>query len=305
MSKIFIGSSNEAKDQALKVAAHLEMQGAELILWTDAFEAGDITFLAIESVTDTIKAAVILATPDDTSIIRGKKCSVPRANVLFEYGYLTSRLSRSKVALCVYDKTTLPTDFNGLTVIPMGKYEEDKELTYSAKEKLTKWSKKIQASAPTDVMHGYSGKWKVRAIFSVWNGIKITKKDTAVFDGFAILNMNKDGTNGNGIIFGTTITRIGSCYAEFQITDQIIKAKIDNKGGLKIDSKIFSRDRIVLTGTPSQQDGYEERLRESQEMSSLLEANIQNGAIELRGIYKHRTGKRVVCDAVEVWEKEV
>src|SRR5947209_3910690 len=112
--KIFIGGAFEAHDQATKVAKLLQSFASPLI-WTKAFPVNDLTFASIENVSSTVDGAILLATPDDDSNIRGKKFKVPRANVLFEYGYLTASLGRSRVALCVYEGTELPSDFAGLT----------------------------------------------------------------------------------------------------------------------------------------------------------------------------------------------
>lgn len=101
MKEIFVGSSTEGLGQATQVAAALSEAGdVEPLLWTECFKLGDITFLSIENLARRVAGAVFLATPDDDSVIRRQQVRTPRANVLFEYGYLTAMLTRRRVALC-------------------------------------------------------------------------------------------------------------------------------------------------------------------------------------------------------------
>lgn len=103
MKEIFIGSSKEALEQATQVVAVLsEATDVKPLLWTECFKLGDITFLGIENIARRVAGAVFLATPDDDSVIREQRVRTPRANVLFEYGYLTAMLTRGRVALCRY-----------------------------------------------------------------------------------------------------------------------------------------------------------------------------------------------------------
>ena len=95
--------------------------------------------------------AVFLATPDDPSVIRDRSVRIPRANVLFEYGYLTARLTRSCVAFCRYDDTELPSDFAGLTVVAMGKFLADGPLDAGARVKLRSWATQLPAALPDGV----------------------------------------------------------------------------------------------------------------------------------------------------------
>jgi predicted nucleotide-binding protein len=121
LKEIFIGSSKEALEHARQVAAVLsEVKDVKPVLWTEVFKLGDITFLGIENIARRIAGAVFLATPDDDSVIREQPVRTPRANVLFEYGYLTAMLTRGRVALCRYAGVELPSDFAGLTYVPMG-----------------------------------------------------------------------------------------------------------------------------------------------------------------------------------------
>ena len=90
-----------------------EAKDVKPLLWTECFKLGDITFMGIENIARRVAGAVFLATPDDDSVIREERVRAPRANVLFEYGYLTAMLTRSRVALCRYTGVELPSTSRG------------------------------------------------------------------------------------------------------------------------------------------------------------------------------------------------
>jgi predicted nucleotide-binding protein len=160
LKDIFIGSSKEALEHAGQVATALsEVQGVRPLLWTECFKLGDITFLGIETLARRVAGAVFLATPDDDSIIRDQRVRTPRANVLFEYGYLTATLTRGRVALCRYAGAELPSDFAGVTYVPMGAFEPATPLDHQARARLKSWATELPAIqagfSPTCQLHGY------------------------------------------------------------------------------------------------------------------------------------------------------
>jgi len=114
VKEIFVGSSKEGLEQATRVAETLsEVNGVKPRQWTDCFKLADITFLTIENLTRRVAGAVFLAPPDDDSVIREQRVRTPRANVLFEYGYLSAMLTRGRVALCRYTTAEPPSEFRG------------------------------------------------------------------------------------------------------------------------------------------------------------------------------------------------
>jgi Predicted nucleotide-binding protein containing TIR-like domain len=168
LKEIFVGSSKEGLEQALQVVAALsEVKDVKPLLWTEVFKLGDITFMGIENIASRVAGAVFLATPDDDSVIRERRVRTPRANVLFEYGYLTAMLTRRRVALCLYSSVELPSDFAGLTYVPMGTFEPTKPLDHQASVKLKSWATELPAVqvgfSPTCQMHGYQGYGKPRS----------------------------------------------------------------------------------------------------------------------------------------------
>jgi len=91
LKEIFVGSSKGILSEAKDVKP---------LLWTEVFKLGDITFMGIENIASRVAGAVFLATPDDESVIRERRVMTPRANGLFEYGYLTANASPGWWLLC-------------------------------------------------------------------------------------------------------------------------------------------------------------------------------------------------------------
>jgi hypothetical protein len=122
--RIFVGSSMEAEGLAERVAQVISDAGMEPVLWRTIFPAGEIILGGIERLANSVDAAVLVATPD-IACVRGSRnehFSAPVANIVFEYGYLSARLSRGRVAICTFDGAEMPSDLQGLTVVRCGGY---------------------------------------------------------------------------------------------------------------------------------------------------------------------------------------
>src|SRR5882672_8716805 len=113
--RIFIGSANESKDIAEKVAGALGQAGQEPIRWWHAFRAGDITIDRILEIAEHVDGAVFLSTSTDRTWYRGKETISPRDNVILEYGVFVSRLGLKATMLVGDPDTRLPTDIGGVT----------------------------------------------------------------------------------------------------------------------------------------------------------------------------------------------
>jgi Predicted nucleotide-binding protein containing TIR-like domain len=303
MKEIFIGSSKEALDHARLVATLLaDVPEVKPLLWTDAFTLGDITFLRIEDIAKRVAGAVFLASPDDGSVIRDKRVKVPRANVLFEYGYLTALLTRSRVALCRYVGTELPSDFSGLTYVPMGEFNPNGPLDEHAEAKIRSWSSELPAVqtgfSPSVLLHGYSGLWHIQTTFQLWRGLGIKQPDYVIFQGQMILNMQTVGEHGTGCIYGCLQVQISNCYAEFQICDLITDARVLPDGSLKLSSRMQSRQRIILEGEPPQQEGFEPMLRAAREFNSIAQCPSDEPGT-LRGEYIAELGGVVYSRGIQ------
>jgi hypothetical protein len=303
---IFVGSSREGLEQAEQVCAILgEVKGVEPLLWTYAFANGDITFLRIEELSKEVAGAVFLATPDDKSVIRAQEVFTPRANVLFEYGFLTAALGRPRVALCRYDNVELPSDFQGLTHIPMGPFEPMRQIDYHSKSNLKTWADALPATyagLPASVRaHGYSGVWHSTVIFSLWRGLEVRDGESVEFNGSMILHVPPNGRGGSGTVFGELRVNVRGCYAEFALSDSIQEAFIGPSGDIEFISLAKTRQRIAMEGEPPQQDGFEQVLRNSREFRSSLSPSDRVG--ELRGEYRSERGGSLVSKGLEINRK--
>jgi predicted nucleotide-binding protein len=110
MKHIFIGSSTEASRHAEQIRDLLyQQQEVEPLLWIRLFQPGMLTFEAIERAAQKVVGAVLIASPDDYSVIRDKAVKVPRTNVMIEFGYFTAILGRRNITLCRYDGVELAT----------------------------------------------------------------------------------------------------------------------------------------------------------------------------------------------------
>ena len=305
MKEIFIGSSKEALEQATQVAAVLaQANDVKPLLWTECFKLGDITFMGIENIARRVAGAVFLATPDDDSVIRENRVKIPRANVLFEYGYLTAMLTRSRVALCRYATAELPSDFAGVTYVPMGPFEPTKPLDHQATARLRAWATELPAIqvgfSPTCQMHGYSGVWHTETTYQVWRRIQFKDPDYASLTGKMILQIPPNGQGGAGCFYGNMQVQIGECYAEFEISDRVIDAKVFDDGTIKIRNAMQSRQRIRLEGNPPQRDGFEPDLRGAREIDLLMYCPPDEPGV-LRGHFTSEVGGNIYSKATGKW----
>jgi hypothetical protein len=305
VKEIFVGSSKEGLEQALQVAAVLaEAKDVKPLLWTDYFKVGDITFMGIENIASRVAGAVFLATPDDDSVIREKRVRTPRANVLFEYGYLTAMLTRRRVALCLYTGVELPSDFAGLTYVPIGTFEPSKPLDHQASVRLKSWATELPAIqdglSPTCQMHGYSGLWQAETVYQTWRRLQFKDPDYAAISGKMILQIPPNGDGGTGCFFGNMQVQIGSCYAEFEECDQVINAKVFGDGSMKIRGAVQSRQRIRLEGDPPQRDGFEQDYRGAREIELFMHCPPDELGV-LRGQFASEVGGNIYSKATTKW----
>lgn len=307
MKEVFVGSSKEGLEQATQVADVLsEVQEVRPLLWTDCFKLGDITFLTIENLARRVAGAVFLATPDDDSVIRDQRIRTPRANVLFEYGYLSAMLTRSRVALCRYTTAELPTDFAGVTYVPMGSFEATRPLDPQARARLKSWAAELPAIqvgfSPTCQMHGYSGSWKTEVGYEVYRRLPLESPDYAVINGKMILQIPPDGNGGTGSLYGTLQIQIGACYAEFEICDLIVDARVSGDGGMKLRNTVQARQLIKLEGNPPQRDGFEPEFRGAREIDVFIHCPPDEPGV-LRGRFSSEVGGNAYSRAIGKWSR--
>jgi hypothetical protein len=307
VKEIFVGSSSEALAQVGQVADALaEVPGVKPLPWTECFKLGDITFLGIENVARRVAGAVFLATPDDDSVIRAQKVRTPRANVLFEYGYLSAMLTRRRVALCRYDGAELPSDFAGVTYVPMGAFAPTGPLDHQARARLKSWASELPAAqagfSPTALMHGYSGCWQVETSYQMFRRMKIESPDYVLLGGKMILQLPPEGRGGAGSFYGNLQMQVGACFAEFEVAERVVDAEVLPDGSMKVRNTVHTRRRVRMEGEPPQRDGFEPDFRGAREIEVVLTGAPDEPGV-LRAHFTSEVGGDVYSRATGKWSR--
>lgn len=103
------------------VARFIEKLGAAVILLDELPSAGRTIIEKFESYAD-VQYAVALMTADDLGSTRTSDVQ-PRArarqNVVFELGFFTAKLGRSRLSVLYEEGVEMPTDFSGILYIPL------------------------------------------------------------------------------------------------------------------------------------------------------------------------------------------
>src|SRR5262249_22486067 len=110
--------------------------------------------------------------------------------------------------------------------------------------------------SPICQMHGYSGLWQTETVYEMWRRLQFKDPDYAIINGEMILQIPPNGEGGTGCFYGHMQVQMGNCYAEFEINDRVVDARVFSDGSMKIRSTIQSRQRIRLEGDPPQRDGF-------------------------------------------------
>lgn len=140
--RVFIGSSQEAKNVARTIAAALEQIGLEISteievkVWNDVgvFPAGEYTLESLERISQSVDAAIFLFAEDDKTWYRTAEMKSVRDNVLFEYGFFSGVLTKKRVAIVKVGNPKDVSDLAGLTYIS---YDSTRPNT--SREQLKTW----------------------------------------------------------------------------------------------------------------------------------------------------------------------
>ncbi|MFA9375740.1 MAG: TIR domain-containing protein [Lachnotalea sp.] len=119
-NKVFIvhGHDNEAK---IEVARFVEKLGIEPIILHEQANDGMTIIEKIEKYSD-VGFGIVLYTPCDMGYKNGeadKKMFRARQNVVFEHGFLLSKIGRNNVSALVKESVETPNDISGVVYIPM------------------------------------------------------------------------------------------------------------------------------------------------------------------------------------------
>lgn len=123
---VFVASSSEGLDVAKAVRALLlqELGGtARVTPWTREFELSATYIESLEKAARQADFAVLVVTPDDVSISRGRKKTAPRDNVVFELGLFMGCLGRERCFVVAEDRPDLrlPSDLLGVHLATFGR----------------------------------------------------------------------------------------------------------------------------------------------------------------------------------------
>lgn len=271
MKRIFIGSSTEAMDEAMQIADILRDDDVKPVLWTEIFPPGVVAFQVIEKEAREMSGALIVATPDDSSVIRRRRYKVPRTNVMIEYGYFSALLGRERMALCKYQDVTLTTDLMGLTYIDMGAYQQKgaaRKMNGEVSDKIRKWAEALPHALDgipsADVLHGYSGLWDMTLSFEKWRGHVVKDPDYAVVTGKMLLHIPLSGYGetvyGSGSALAQLSVAINGLSADFLVSDDITHVQVEKDGTLKFRSTTHNRQRVRPKESPGNIEGFQHEI---------------------------------------------
>jgi hypothetical protein len=116
--RLFLGSSSEGREVARNLQAELG-PAIEVLRWDqNVFEPGGYTLDSLIAAASSVDFAVLVATPDDTTVSRGETKPSARDNIVLEFGLFTGALGRERTYLMATGELKLPTDVLGLTRLP-------------------------------------------------------------------------------------------------------------------------------------------------------------------------------------------
>ena len=110
---LFIGSSSAAKSQAKALVKTLKSDTIEFLPWWEAFTPGKTLLDDLDAIRDEVDGALLVFSPESTTVIRKEQKFVASLNVLFEFGYFYGHFGKKKVAMVKYGDFFLPSDFGG------------------------------------------------------------------------------------------------------------------------------------------------------------------------------------------------
>ena len=234
---------------------------------------------------------------------------------MFEYGYLSARLTRRRVAICLFEDAALPSDLQGVKIINAGAVGERaagaRGLEYSAPElpphmidELGLWLEGLPRRAeripPVVQLHGYSGTWEIETRFMVWRGMQVTEPNEVFWFGFTSLFIPPSGRGGKGVMYGSNHVNWGGYRSRHDVVNDVREATVDQSGVLTLRVLILRRQLVTESG-PSPDDRFHSDLPEKDFYICLDPAPGQ--ARELRGGHKFTRGIDTYQQAVERYRR--
>src|SRR6476469_5366131 len=121
--RIFIGSSSSPKSlMILETVTTLLSPIGDCIKWTNAFTQNKSNLESLTRQTKMCDFAVLIATKDDLLLKKEVFNSVPRDNVIFEFGLFIGATGLQRCFFLAEEGIDLPSDLDGIT---LGSFSED------------------------------------------------------------------------------------------------------------------------------------------------------------------------------------
>lgn len=160
--RLFIGSSGEHVHICEMIKSHIDATCSDWLdveIWkgSGVFALNQGTLGMLVQAAREFDYGVFVAAPDDRLFKRGRRMKVTRDNVLFEAGLFMGSLGQNRTFILASTKVSLPSDFNGATVImyngrvPVG--DNLDELTEALVK--TKSSYRLDHMTSTSLAYGY------------------------------------------------------------------------------------------------------------------------------------------------------
>ena len=252
--KIFIGSSSEAEKSGYvaEVARIIRKARYEPLPWNDGFPVGALLMNTLDQLPREVYGAVLLATPDEKCERQGVEVCAPVPNVIFEYGFLSARLTPRRVALCKFHGADLPSDLGGMKVIEVGASSNDDAshvFDVKVEKELVKWLKGLPTTAngisPICQANGYSGRWTIANSFSRWRGHELGPDEEVYFEGECFLIIPDSGEGGTGVQVGKLSVRLHDYRADFFCKNDVLEATVGAADGA-LSLRVVVRERIEI-----------------------------------------------------------
>jgi hypothetical protein len=314
--QIFVGSSTEAIELARSVGAAIDAAGMTPVVWnTGAFPVGSTLLERIESLADEFEGAVLLFTPDVHSVRSGQSANEPVSNVMFEYGYLSARLTRRRVAICLFEDAALPSDLQGVKVINAGaigyRPAGERGIGYSTPElpthligELRLWLEGLPRRAehipPVVQLHGYSGTWEIETRFKVWRGMQVTEPNEIFWFGFTSLFIPPSGRGGKGVMYGSQHVNWDGYRSRQDVVNDVREATVDECGVLTL-RVLIRRRQLVSESGPLPDERFHADLPEKDFYIQL--EPVAGQSRELRGRHEYTRGIETYQEAAERYRR--
>lgn len=167
-NRVFIGSSTEAL-RITKAITKVLRRKFVVVPWTaDVFHPGSYTIEGLLKEVERCDFALFVFAPDDISVIRKKRYSTARDNVIFELGLFMARLGRERCFFLLPKRVAdfkIPSDLSGITPLTYAFTRITTRVKTSILPAAREFERHVKRSTFGDgTVVSLSGKWR-----QVWN----------------------------------------------------------------------------------------------------------------------------------------